>query len=295
MEGKNSVEPVEIKSIEYFDSRWYKLTLSIDGKMEVRFIPSVTTKLGIIDKPFLAKWRGDVGNREADQRMQESGERGSRIHYALNVMTTGGTVIFNPWQRPNYTEDEVKQLTLEANGNIATVRNQDEMLSVVRLKSWFEAVKPEIIFSERTVYSLRHNDAGTADLALKIKEGTYAVNGAKPLFIPEGQYLVDLKTGNQVGDEAFYQTACYLYCAEEMGSFGRFQGTIIIHTGASTRGGIKGLATILRGKDQVDSDFNAYRVASKLWEIKNADLTPTLYEFPSLIRLNGNNINQKGA
>ena len=79
-----------VKVIEYFDQRFYKMSF-LDP---LDYFPSVTTKLGIIDKPFLARWRGDIGNREADYRVRDAQEKGSNIHNGWFVMTQGGAVVY---------------------------------------------------------------------------------------------------------------------------------------------------------------------------------------------------------
>lgn len=48
----------------------------IDGKL----YPSVTTVLSIIRKPQLERWRGEIGNENADFIMEEAGELGSEVH-----------------------------------------------------------------------------------------------------------------------------------------------------------------------------------------------------------------------
>ena len=71
--------------ISWWDSRYYPC-IAPDGS-EI-YLPSVTTILGAVSKgDFLEKWRGDIGNREADLRMNEAGDRGSRVHHAcFNVV-----------------------------------------------------------------------------------------------------------------------------------------------------------------------------------------------------------------
>lgn len=275
-----------VKMVSYFSEHWYKIELLIDGILQTHWMSSVTTKLGIIDKPFLRKWVGEIGLREADMRLFEAGQRGTRIHHAFNVMIHGGPVIYQPWQKPNYTPAEIEDVKAK-NALWVVVQYQDEMLALVRLKKWFDVVKPTIIMAEKTVYSLEHKDAGTLDIALKIKGGKYAVNGAKPLDIPAGAYICDLKTGNVVSDEADLQTAAYLKCAEEMG-LGQFDGTMILHTGSKNKGGIEGLATHLRTFPDVENDYAQYRIAAKMWEWKHKDDQPRNYEFPSLIQMEVN-------
>lgn len=282
----------EIKIIEWFDSRWYKIVYQdkevIDGSKITDYFASTTTKLGIIAKPFLAKWRGDIGNREADMRLFEAQERGIRIHEGWYTLTTGGAVVYQPGNRPNFNESEIAGLRDQYSANLAVMRYQDEMYDLWKLQRWIETVKPKFLDSEMTVYSLTNRDAGTLDNLVEIAEGDYAVNGAKPLRLPTGIYVVDLKTGKQVDDNAFMQAACYAKCVTEMGR-GEIMGTLILHTGASTKKGIEGLATLYRSKEQLEEDFKDYRLAAALWERKNADAKPELFNFPSLLTLKKEN------
>ena len=169
----------EIKMVEWFDQHWYKINYMNESDKEViDYLPSVTTKLRVVAKPFLAYWRGDIGNREADMRVFEASERGIRIHHAWYTMTTGGAVIYQPVQRPNYTQSDIDNLTSEYAGNLAIVRYQDEMYDLFKLSKWLEIVKPKIIASELINYSLKNKDAGTADNLFFIEEGEYLINGA---------------------------------------------------------------------------------------------------------------------
>ena len=284
----------KVKLVEWFDERFYRLDYEEEGEQKVTYIPSVTTKLGIIAKPFLAHWRGDIGNREADLRVWEAGERGTRIHHSWYTLTTGGAVIYQPYQRPNYTQSEIDLITSEYVGNVAIVRYQDEMYDIWKLERWLEIVNPVFKASELTVYSLEDKDAGTLDNLLEIAEGDYMVNGAKPLHIPGGLYVLDLKSGKFVDYQAFMQTAPYANCVKKMG-LGEPIGTLILHTQASTRKGIEGLATILRSKEEMEQDYQDYRLASALWERKNANAKPTIFEFPALITLRKENENGKNV
>lgn len=274
--------------IEWFDNHFYKIKYQLDGAADVvEYLPSVTTKLNIIAKPFLAQWRGDIGNREADMRVFESSERGVRIHHAWYTLTTGGVVLYQPFQHPNYTLEEIEQIK-EANlGNVAIVKFQDEMYDVYKLSKWLKVVKPTILHSEKIVYSVNNRDAGTVDNIFGIEEGDYEINGKKPIHIPKGIYVVDLKSGKVVDDNAFMQTAVYAACAEEMG-LGEINGTLILHTGSSMKTGIEGLATLYRSKEEMGKDYQDYRLAAALWERKNADMKPKVFEFPSLLTLKEN-------
>ena len=274
---------MEIKMISWFNEHWYKVILLEEGKEVIRWIPSVTTKLGIVSQPFLAKWRGDIGNREADYRMREAQDKGSRIHHAWYTYTQKGTVLFNPFDKPLYSKEELDKIEKDSK-NVSVLDDQEEMLAIWKLDKFVKIVKPTIERSEDIVYSLKNNDAGTLDNVFLINKGEYPVNGSKPLKIEAGRYIVDLKTGNQVGESAFRQVAAYAKCHEEMG-LGTIDGTIILHTNSKNKSGIEGFSTILRTKDQVEEDYKAYRLAASLWEIENKNASPKIFDLPSLIKM----------
>ena len=279
----NRIEEPKIKMVEYFNEHWYKINLLKPAE----YFPSVTTKLGIVDKPFLARWRGDIGNREADMRLQEAQEKGSNIHNGWFVMTTGGAIIYQDRRHPQFTQEQIDHVFTEHIGNIAIIREQDEQVDLWKLTQWHKLLNPEYLQHEIVLYSLTNKEAGTCDKVISVKEGVYSINGAKPLSLKGGVYVVDLKTGKQVDDSSFMQISAYREMMIEMGMYKRedFAGGLIVHTGASTKGGIKGLATVLRTSQELDQDYVDYRTASNLWMRKNKDKRPDVFEFPALLTL----------
>ena len=270
----------EIKQIQWFDSRFYRIDF---GNNKIAYYPSVTTKLNAEAKPFLARWRGDIGNREADIRMRESADRGSRIHYGWYLMTTKGAVIYNPFQNPNYNKEQIKEIEIKANG-ILILENQDEMYDIYKLQEWHKIVQPKIEASELIVYSEKNKEAGQLDSLMYIKEGKYKINGATEVHIPEGLYVVDLKTGKAMPDSAFMQISSYAACYMEMTGV-KIAGGIVIHTGSKTKTGIEGLSTFVKTIDQLKEDFQKYRAVAKVYELNFADKQPKIFTFPSIIKL----------
>lgn len=273
-----------IKQVAWYDSRYYKVNYELEGILHTKFIPSVTTKLNVIAKPYIAQWRGDITNREADLRMFEAQQRGKRLHAAWYTFSTGGMVVYNPWEHPIFTPDQIAEFHAKYNGNVMILTHQDEMHHLVKLFKWVEIVKPEFLFCEKTVYSLTNFDAGTADTIVRIPGGIYEINGSKPLAITAGNYLLDLKTGATVDDDAYLQTAAYFKCAEEMKLL-KLDGTIILHTQAKVRSGIEGLATILHTRPEVEDHYNEYRLVSSLWERRHKNDSPKVFMFPSTLHL----------
>lgn len=267
--------------IEFFDKHYYKVT--IDGVN--RYLPSVTTKLGVVDKPFLARWRGDLGNREADLRLYDAQQKGIRIHWAYATALLGGAVVYDPWQKPVFTEEDLAELRAK-HGQVAVLRTQEEMWAICKLAEQFKRLSPKVLAVEHTVYDLANSDAGTIDSILSIAEGDYFVSGARPLHLSGGIYICDLKTGNYVDDGVWYQLAPYAFMWEKM-TGQTIAGALATHTNAIVKTGIPGLKTMFRDRETLfNFDYKYYRHAAALWEGKHKDEQPETFEFPSLISLN---------
>lgn len=270
-----------ITLIEHFDDHYYKV-ISND---QAHYLPSVTTKLGIIDKPFLAKWRGDIGNREADMRSYEAASKGKRIHWSWEVVLKGGVVIYDPWQRPVYSAEQIAALKAE-HGEVSVLRTQEEMAHVKRLMDQFEILHPNVLGVEVKVYDIANRDAGTIDHIYEIEAGNFPVAGSKPLQLTGGIYVTDLKTGSSVDDEdVWLQLAPYAKMYEDRFSV-KVAGALVTHSNANVRSGIPGLKTLFRSREQlIGQDYPAYRHAASLWERKHKDDLPKTFTFPSLIKL----------
>ena len=268
-----------IKQIQWFNDHWYKVTTP---KGEIAYYPSVTTKLSASAKPFLAQWRGDIGNAEADKRMHDAGNRGTRIHTACQKFLTGGIVFYNPIGRPVYSADAIMQeLTKRNTKDYIVLQEQDEMWAVYKFQKWIEAVQPEVLFVEAMVCSHEFKEAGTLDLLLKIKAGEYAIAGAKPLKLPAGVYVADIKSGKSISDESFMQVAAY---ANMVKAEYNPIGTLILHlSNEKIRTGIQGMSTYYRSAADMVVDFRRFRNIATVWEDSNEDMVPKLFEFPSMI------------
>ena len=287
---------VEIKRISWYDNRFYKIEYTEkimvkQGKKEVEtdmnvttYFPSVTTKLNALSKPFLARWRGDIGNREADIRLVESQERGSRIHWAWECYSQGGAVIYQHPRVPTYEVDEINEIYKRFNNQVIVLNRQDEMHDIVKLQAFMRIVKPEMLSCEELVYDIETKDAGTADNFMRIAEGEYIINGKKPLKLPEGIYGIDLKTGKVVDKTARMQVA--KYCdMKSKGDNVEIIGALILHTQGKTRSGIVGLSTIYITKDELAQELADYEDISRVW-MRNFDtMQPTVRELPTLVAL----------
>ena len=271
----------QIKQVTWYDQHHYEVELE-DGKKD--YFASVTTKLQAISSPWLASWRGQLGNVECDRILKESQVKGSRIHKAFETYVKSGTVIVRLPYNNEYTDEEIKDIAETTQGNYFVIEDQDEALAFWRLTRFLGAVKPEILDSERMVYSLKHREAGTADGVLYIKSGTYEINGSKPVSLPEGKYVVDIKSGKSVSETAYLQMSAYTHMMEEMGIHSDIVGALVLHTGSQNRKAIEGFATHYISRGEIDEYYKVYRNASEVWKWQNKNSTsfrPRIFNLPT--------------
>lgn len=268
-------ETKAIKTIEYFDDRWYKI---INGE-SVEYLESVTTVLNAYPKPGLARWRGDVGNREADLRMKEGGDKGTNVHSHCRQLLAGFKIGYVPKNEPMPIVEE----------GTVVIRSQEEYLAVYRFWQWMKAVNPEVVAVELTVYDLEEHAAGTMDYLFRIIEGEYMIAGAKALKLKGGLYVGDLKSGNWVDETAEMQTATYGIFWENLfrgtEGFEEVVGTLVIHTNASTKKGIEGLTTVHRNREEMIEDYDDFKSTHKIWKKKFGSSRPNIMEFPMELSL----------
>jgi len=274
---------IDVKLVEWFDDHWYKVRYINEAKQEVEdYFASVTTKLGALHKGFLAHWRGQVGNVEADRIFMEGCDKGSRIHHAWYTYMNGGAVVFQKDRNPAYTKEEMAEIVKKYKENICVLRRQEDMLDVHKLQRMCQVLKPTPAFNEHTLYDVDEHDAGTTDNIFDIEAGSYMVAGAKALTLPKGRYIFDLKTGKSIDDTARKQVSRYAVMAEKMG-LGTISGALIGHTGASTRSGIQGLTVVYLTRKQIIEENEKYLRIARVWDDNFTTAKPKVFQLPALI------------
>jgi hypothetical protein len=157
---------------EFFDNRWYP----INGE----WYKSVTTVTKIYPNPGLVQAIGRLGNEEMELRMEEGGERGSKVHDALQN---------NAIVKREFYDDE-------------------EWLMIVNANLLNAQYKPQLLMNEHVVYSTKHRYAGRLDRIVKIDEDLWGFG--RPTI-----HLIDFKTGKVIGTEAWLQLAALKQATEE--------------------------------------------------------------------------------
>lgn len=290
--------------VGWFDDRFYKCTLTkkeidqiikranaINPKFEYTvldktiFLPSSTTILGSAPKEWLARWRGQVGNWEADRIMNEAMNKGSRIHSAFAELLNGTVILFNNPKAPAYTKEQISAIETESKKGVMIVQEQQEMLEVWRLKKFFDIVKPKIIGTEVSIYSAVYGYAGTLDHLWYIEAGKYDL-GDKVFFEVEksGNYILDIKTGGE--DDVNYpeQLASYYNAVEETGNI-KIEGAIILYSNSKTKKGIEGFKTDQLNLNDLKYHFDGFLWQYNIW-LKKANKSPQVFDLPSLLRMN---------
>lgn len=294
VEVKNTTAPksvaqegagIKMQRVEWFDSRYYFCAFP-DGESD-RY-PSSTHVLGIIQNKQLVAWQVEVGQEEAGRRLREGGDKGTRIHNGCEILTRGGVCVYNPFNKPQYSRQEIDKIYEKySETGVAIFEKQEEFWEVMKFREWLRAVDPGVIRTEFMLCSRKHKFAGTGDYLFDIKEGDYNIAGAKPIHIEGGLWLTDLKSSKSLHNTYNLQTASYLKAFEEMYPeyAGKIKGTLIIHTNAQTKTGIEGLTTVLRTREQAENDFDVFLSALKLWYWNNPTEKPVIRDFPSIISL----------
>jgi hypothetical protein len=279
-----------IKTVEWFDDRFYKVLMT-NG--DVEYFPSVTTVLQVVNMPFIAHWRGDIGNELADQKMNEAARKGTAIHHACAVIAQGGRV---DWINTEFSEDPEREKALAQmkyflNDQFFVFRRtQEDWIHVVRFFKWWTVLNPKLIYSEHKVYSMKKKVAGTLDLAIEVKEGDYQISGKEPVHLAAGVYIVDLKTGKEIHDSHFMQVGQYADMIDQP-----VVGAMILHTNAQIRTGIDGVKTYIRTREQILSDTKDFDSAHALWLRENAEFKPKVLELPTSLSLIPLQINNNGG
>lgn len=173
----------------------------------------VTTILGVIAKPQLIKWSADMAVDYIDSRATEFFNNPTKFKEIMEEARKA-------WSKKR---DDSADLGKEIHSDIeqyikAKIAGESyttDKPQVQHFINWADKHNVQFIASEEQVYSVKLFVAGTYDFSC-------IIDGRK--------YLCDLKTGNSLYPEYFYQCAAYRMMAEEMGQTD-FKGSILVRIG----------------------------------------------------------------
>ncbi len=144
--------------------------------------PSSTWIASYVPSKELAIWMAKKGFDEAELIKQEAGARGSRVHKAIEILSTGGEIKHN-------------EALTDGEGNYAEISVQ-EYEAIISFVDWCKEVKPKFLATEQTVFNKELKYAGTLDAVVEI-------DGKK--------YILDYKTSANIYLSHEVQISSYLH------------------------------------------------------------------------------------
>jgi hypothetical protein len=239
----------ELKQINFLDNRVYQ-------RSEGVYYPSVTSVLQYMPKnKFFENWLKDVGHN-SDIIMRRAGDEGTQTHNAIEELLEGKEI---QW--------------LDDYGNARY--NELVWGMVLKFKEFWDKAKPELIFTEEFTYSDIHKYAGTADIVVKMNDETW---------------LIDFKTSNSLHKSYDLQLAAYAKSIEETKGI-KIDRTAILWLKSTRRSESKKKDEFfakgweLKPVDEIEKNFELFKMIYKLYELENPTTEPTYYSYPTTIKL----------
>lgn len=172
------------------DERWYAIQSEDEntGLPFYRYIPSVTWVCSFYPKGVaFYKWLAEKGWDESQALKNAAGDRGSKVHKAIEDMIDGKEVKMDA-KYINKSTGLEEELSVE------------EYDSVISFAKWANAAKPKFIQKETMVVSEKYGFAGTIDCIAEIAGETY---------------VIDWKTSQYIWPEYELQISAYLEALKE--------------------------------------------------------------------------------
>lgn len=250
-----------IVQITLENERFYTIltTDKTTGIPTVQSYPSITTITAYWPKgEGFKKYLQNHTAEEAEAILTTAGNRGSRIHAAIESFIKG---------------DEIKHDAQfpDSDGNMAEL-SADEYRALVKFAEWDALTRPEYLTTEKTVVSKIFGYAGTLDCLARIDGKTY---------------LIDWKTGKGIYTSYFLQVAALRQAAfeEKLIPEGDEIYTAILQVGMGTKVGWKWTEvpeTTKSGKEY----FDLFLQTKTVWEEETSELSPKTLDLPLSVKMN---------
>lgn len=259
-----------IVQVTIADERWYlkQIDNPKTGIPEYKGVPSSTWISDSYPKGvFFYKWLAEKGWDEAEAVKQAAGDKGSKVHLAIEAILRGEEVRIDS-KFVNKKTGQEEELTLE------------ECDCILSFKKWFKDTEEEYqitpIVWEKTIFSEIHNYAGTIDFICmlqnkKTKESIY--------------WIMDWKTGQSIWKSSELQVSSYKKAIESGENEVMFQGKQI--DVSNIKIGILQLG-YRRNKDgykftELEDKFDLFLTAQKIWKEEHGDEKPNKKDYPIIL------------
>ena len=230
------------------DERWY--ARKVMGEWD--FVPSVTWICGAYPKgKGFERWLANRSSwQEAEELKELGGDKGSKVHQAIGVLLSGGTVLMDDaFENPR--SHELEPLTSE------------EYWCLMTFVDWFRKFQPQVVAFEYTVWNERYRYAGTVDLKCVIQEkGKWY------------RYIIDFKISKDVWPAMELQVSAYKHADPDP-----TDRLAILQLGyRRNRQGWK--------FNPVRSQFGLFLSTRKIWAKETAGIVPLQRDYPESLSLN---------
>jgi len=236
--GKDAIQ------LTTYDERWY---LKTDEKTKTTlFVPSVTWIVSYYPKGIgFMKWLASKGWDEAESIKTDAGEKGSKIHQAVEMLLNGEEIKHSHkfMKFGNYGEALEEELTGE------------EYEAIYSFQKWYELFEPKIIKTEFPVFTEKY--AGTVDFICEIK-------GEK--------YLIDLKTSQFVWPSHELQVSAYNHALG-----GKYKTAILQIGYAKNKAGYK--------FTEIADKYDLFEATYQIWENEVSKKQPLQKDLPLSLSL----------
>ncbi len=244
----------KLKQITFLDERFY-----FDKKTE-SYHPSATTILDVYPRGYgYIQWLKDLGSN-ADEVMKRAGDKGTKIHEAIEDFFKGKELKWTEKEKENYT--------------------LDEWMMLLRFFDFYETYKPNPLALEISLVSPKLGFGGTLDLVCTL-----------PAY-PKDIWYIDWKSGGGIYKSHKIQGASYweLWNSQEEQKITRAG---CLHLRAATRGPDK-TGKKIQGKgwkiDEIEDQKACYRLfghAQAIWKEENPNPKPKNIVYPDRISMKG--------
>lgn|SRR3990167_1450538 len=247
------------------DERWYVLPAQSPetGLPEYRFLPSVTWIAGHYPKGIgFYKWLADKGWDEAEAIKSAAGDKGSKVHQAIEFLSKGGLVKHDS-RFENKDTGQMEELKVE---------EYEAILSFADFwKELNEKHKVEVLLTEKLVVSKEYGYAGMLDIVLRVDDEIW---------------ILDNKISQYVWTEYELQVSAYRQALQEV--YKSEVGLPIMNL-------IDAKLFILQlgyrrnqrlwKLNEVEDKFDLFLTARKIWANENKDVKPKQKDYPLEIKL----------
>lgn len=230
-----------IIQITTLDERWYQHIKT------GAFYPSSTWIADYYPKGVhFYKWLAEKGWDEAESIKSAAGDRGSKVHHAIEfLLACPGNIVLMDQDFAN-SAGEISPLTVQ------------EYEAVLSFAAWWKEAKPTVIQNEQVVFNDEYEYAGTLDLLCDIGGITY---------------VVDFKTSANIWPSHELQLSSYNHALPRPA-----QKLAILQVGyGRNKKGFK--------FTEVEDKFHLFLAAKQIWFNENEGVFPKQKDYPKSITL----------